>query len=184
MHEELEDFFYSKALAHCVKVLAKYPQGWSLTCETNGLTKRLILKSKDRCGYLSLFINRTSVKATAVARNRLFLGTLWEYLRENDEEIILADFDKYVPKFTSMKQDFADVIERMNALVDYTLAGFDYTGYVELSSVPEKELSHKNLLVLQNNMEEVAHRDTLHYGVHTKKEYDSIIDLQDEELSV
>lgn len=176
MHDKLRDFFYSEALAHCAKVLGKFSHKWSLVCEANGLTKRLILKSGDGCGYLSLFINRTSVKATAVARNRLCESTLWEYLHENRTEIVLADFDKYVPKCTSMKQDFADVVERMNALIDYTVAGFDYTGYVFLEHCQDWEKSHNNLRVLQHNMEEVAHQDTLHYGVHTKKEYVSIVD--------
>lgn len=176
MHDKLCDFFYSEALAHCAKVLGKYSKGWSLTCETNGLTKRLILQSKDRCGYLSLFINRTSVTATAVARNRLCESTFWEHLHENSTEIVLADFDKYVPKCMSMKQDFADVIERMNVLIDCTVAGFYYTGWASLREFSDEEPGTKDLRVLQNNMEEVAHQDTLHYGVRTKKEYESIMD--------
>lgn len=176
MHDKLCDFFYSEALAHCTKVLGKCSHKWSLTCEANGLTKRLVLKSKDGCGYLSLFINRTSVKATAVARNRLCESTFWEYLHENRTEIVLADFDKYVPKCTSMKHDFADVLKRMNVLIDCTVAGFDYTGWASLREFPDEEPDTKDLRVLQNNMEEVAHQDTFHYGVHTKKEYDSIVD--------
>lgn len=176
MHDKLRDFFYSEALAHCAKVLGKFSHKWSLVCEANGLTKRLILKSEDGCGYLSLFINRTSVKATAVARNRLCESTLWEYLHDNGTEIVLADFDKYVPKCTSMKQDFADAVERMNVLIDCTVAGFDYTGWASLREFPDEEPDTKDLRVLQNNMEEVAHQDTLHYGVRTKKEYASIVD--------
>ena len=179
MHDKLCDFFYGEALAHCTKVLGKYSKGWSLTCETNGLTKRLVLTSKDGCGYLALFINRTSVKATAVARNRSYLGTLWEYVHTRDTGIFLVDFDKYVPKFTSMKNDFADVIERMNALIDCTLASFDYTGYADFTSFSDTERARKDLHVLKNDMEHMAHLDALHYGVHTQKEYDSIIDLLD-----
>lgn len=175
MHDKLCDFFYSEALAHCAKVLGKFSHKWSLVYEVNGLTKRLILKSGDGCGYLSLFINRTSVKATAVARNRLCESTLWEYLHENRTEIVLADFDKYVPKCTSMKQDFVDVVERMNVLIDCTVAGFDYTGWAGLREFPDEAQGTKDLRVLQNNIEEVAHQDTLHYGVHTKKEYVSIV---------
>lgn len=178
-HDKLCDFFYIEALTHCTKVLGKCPHKWSLTCEANGLTKRLILKSKDGCGYLSLFINRTSVKATAVARNRLCESTFWEYLHENRTEIVLADFDKYVPKCTSMKYDFVDVVERMNILIDCTVAGFDYTGWASLREFPDEEPDNKDLRVLQHNMEEVAHQDTLHYGVHTKKEYESIVNATD-----
>jgi hypothetical protein len=181
-HEKLCNFFYSEALAYCTKVLAKQDQGWSLACETNGYVKRLILKSRDRCGYLSLFINRTSIKATAVARNRWSSITLWEYLRENGKEIVLADFDKYVPKRASMKHDFADVIKRMNALIDYTVAGFEYTGWTPLEHVPNVEQTRKDLFALQDSMKEMAHQPIIHYGVHTKKEYNSMVnamDLQD-----
>ncbi len=174
-HEKLCDFFYREALTHCAKVLAKSNQGWSLTCETNGLVKRLVLKSKNRCGYLSLFINRTSIKATAIAHNRVGLGTLWSYLHENGAGIIIADFDKYIPKGTSMKHDFADAIERMNALIDYTLESFDYIGYVALEHFSDTKQAHKNLLVLQDNMKEVASQPILRYGVHTKKEYNSMM---------
>lgn len=174
-HEDLCNFFYRDALAYCTKVFAKQDRGWSLTCETNGYVKRLILKSSDRCGYLSLFINRTSMKATAVARNRWSLGTLWEYLRENGAEIIIADFDKYIPKTVSMKHDFADVIERMHALIDYTVAGFDYVGYTAIESFPDAKPTYKDLRALQDNMKEVAHQPIFRYGFHTKKEYNSMM---------
>lgn len=178
-HEKLCDFFYSEALAYCAKALAKSARGWSLTCEANGLTKRLVLKSKDRCGYLSLFINRTSLKATAIARNRLGLDTLWSYLHENGADIIIADFDRYVPKTVSMKCDFADVIERMHTLIDYTVAGFDYVGYATIESFSDMEQAPKDLRALQNNMKEVASQPILRYGVHTKKEYNNLVNAMD-----
>lgn len=178
-HEKLCNFFYSEALTHCAKVFAKSNQCWSLSCEANGLTKRLVLKSKDRSGYLSLFINRTSIKATAVARNRLGLNTLWSYLHDNGADIILADFDKYIPKRTSMKRDFADVIERMNALIDYTVAGFEYTGYAAIEHFPDMDKAYKDLCALQNNMKEVASQPILRYGVHTKKEFNSMMDAME-----
>ena len=174
-HEKLCNFFYSEALMHCAKVFAKSNQCWSLSCEANGLTKRLVLKSKDRSGYLSLFINRTSIKATAVARNRMGLDTLWSYLHDNGADIILADFDKYIPKRTSMKRDFADAIERMNALIDYTVAGFEYTGYAAIEHFPDMDKAYDDLCALQNNMKEVASQPILRYGVHTKKEYNSMM---------
>lgn len=178
-HEKLCNFFYGEALTHCAKVFAKSDQGWSLTCETNGLVRRLVLKSKNRCGYLSLFINRTSIKATAIANNRVGLGTLWSYLHENGAGIIIADFDKYIPKGTSMKHDFADAIERMNALIDYTLASFDYIGYAALEHFSNVEQAHKNLLALQDNMKKVASQPILRYGVHTKKEFNSMMDAME-----
>lgn len=178
-HEKLCDFFYSEALSHCAKVLAKSGQCWSLSCEANGLVKRLVLKSKDRSGYLSLFINRTSVKATAVARNRLGQGTLWSYLHDNGADIILADFDKYIPKGTSMKRDFVDAIDRMNALIDYTVAGFEYTGYTMIESFPDMEQASKDLHALQDNMKEVTSQPILRYGVHTKKEFNSMMDAME-----
>jgi hypothetical protein len=174
-HEKLCNFFYSEALMHCAKVFAKSDQCWSLSCEANGLTKRLVLKSKDRSGYLSLFINRTSLKATAVARNRMGLDTLWSYLHDNGADIILADFDKYILKGTSMKRDFADAIECMNALIDYTVAGFEYTGYAAIEHFPDMDKAYDDLCALQNNMKEVASQPILRYGVHTKKEYDSMM---------
>jgi hypothetical protein len=174
-HEKLCNFFYSEALTHCAKVFAKSNQCWSLSCEANGLTKRLVLKSKDRSGYLSLFINRTSLKATAVARNRMGLDTLWSYLHDNGADIILADFDKYILKGTSMKCDFADAIECMNALIDYTVAGFEYTGYAAIEHFPDMDQAYDDLCVLQNNMKEVASQPILRYGVHTKKEYNSMM---------
>jgi hypothetical protein len=78
-----------------------------------------------------------------------------------------------------MKHDFADVIERMNALIDYTLASFDYTGYAVLEHLSDMKRAYDDLCALQNNMKEVASQPILRYGVHTKKEFNSLMDAMD-----
>ena len=119
-----------------------------------------MIKMEKGSMYLAIYIFSGSVYVKCRCENRLFQRT-HIYKIKDEGSILVASFENYIPKKSTFKKDFSDVIDKIKVIIDSFIGLKEYSGYSQYYSGLE----------CQSYIDAILSIEPVELGVHTQEEF-------------